>query len=216
MFSLESFCKKHKTDTTEVAISGRKYKILLPADPFKLIDRSDVFHEFPMWAKIWRASWVLASSLAEMPVDPSKKFMEIGAGVGLVSIAAACCGHRITMSERNTDALQFARANAVINGCPHLTILELDWNHPQLTDRFDYIVASEVTYKKDNLQALLALFQRYLRPGGEVIIAGEMRRQSKDLYKRLKTIFSIRVQKIILRSDYEAISIFLFRMTLRE
>jgi predicted nicotinamide N-methyase len=214
MFSLESFHKEHETDTIEVAVNGRNYQILLPRYLFKFINPHDVFHEFPLWAKIWQASWVLAGYLSDMPVEAGKKFLEIGAGVGLVSIVAACCGHRITMTERNPDALQFARANAFVNGCPDVTIMELDWNHPQLPGQFDYIVASEVSYKREDLQPLLGLFKHYLKPGGEVIIAGEMRRLSKDFYKELETIFKIRVQKKILRSDSEEIRVFLFRMTL--
>lgn len=214
MFSLESFHKENETDTTELVVNGREYQILLPKYLFKFINRHDVLHEFPLWAKIWQASWVLAGFLAEMPVKTEKKFLEIGAGVGLVSIVAASCGHRITMTERNPDALQFARANAIINACPHLTILELDWNHPQLPDSYDYIVASEVTYKTEDLQPLLRLFKNCLQPDGEVILAGEMRRLSRDFYKELETIFDIRVQKKVLRSDSEEIDIFIFRMTL--
>jgi len=156
---------------------------------------------------------VLAGYLAEMPVQADQKILEIGSGVGLVSIAAAAFGHNITMTESNPDALRFARANAFINGCPGLPILELDWNRPHLPDLFDYIVASEVTYKKEDLQPLVRLFKSCLKPHGEVIIAGEMRRVSKDFYQNLETEFNIKVLKKILRSATEQIAVFLFRMT---
>jgi predicted nicotinamide N-methyase len=216
MFSLESFRKEHETDTVEVVVSGRKFEILLPKNLLKFIDAHDVLHEFPLWAKIWQASWVLAGYLAEMPVAAGKRFLEIGAGVGLVSIVAACSGHRITMTELNPDALQFARANALINGCPNLKILALDWNRPRLQNQFDYIVASEISYRKEDLQPLLGLFKNYLKPGGEVILAGEMRGLSKEFYRSLETVFQIRVQKKILRSGSETTNIFLFRMALKD
>jgi predicted nicotinamide N-methyase len=166
-----------------------------------------------LWAKIWPASWVLAGYLAEMPVASAKKIIEIGAGTGLVSIVAASFGHDITLTESNPDALQFARANALVNGCPQLPIRQLDWNRPQLKGRVDYIVASEVTYKKDDLPPLLSLFKHCLSPDGEVLLAGEMRRVSKEFYQQLETDFKIRVQKKILRSSDEKIAIFLLRMT---
>ena len=216
MFSLESFHKDHETDTIEVVVSGRKFEILLPNNLLKFINTHDILHEFPLWAKIWQASWVLAGYLAEMPVAAEKRFLEIGAGVGLVSIVAACSGHHITMTEINPDALQFARANAFINGCPDLKILELDWNRPRLQNQFDYIVASEISYRKEDLQPLLGLFKNNLKPGGEVILAGEMRRLSKEFYRSLETVFKIRVQKKILRSGNEETNIFLFRMTLKD
>jgi len=213
MFSMESFYKAYETDTTDLVINGRKFQILLPQDIAGFIDSQDVFHEFPLWAKIWQASWVLAGYLAEMPVQADKNILEIGSGVGLVSIAAAAFGHNITMTESNPDALRFARANAFINGCPQLPILELDWNRPHLPYLFDYIVASEVTYKKEDLQPLVRLFKSCLKPDGEVILAGEMRRVSKDFYQQLETEFNIRVLKKILRSATEQIAVFLFRMT---
>jgi predicted nicotinamide N-methyase len=168
-----------------------------------------------VWAKIWYAAWVLADHLAAMPVESKKQFLELGAGVGLVSIVAASFGHRITMSEYNDDALQFARANAHINDCPGLPVVELDWNRPQLPGRFDYIVASEVIYKKEDCRPLMKLLKAGLKPDGEVILVGEMRKSSMDFYKELTNLFNIIVQKKVLRSDDEEISIYLFRMTLK-
>ncbi len=213
MFSLESFHKEYETTPNELVINGRKFQVLLPKDLTRFINIQDVFHEFPLWAKIWPASWVLAGYLAEMPVASTKKIIEIGAGTGLVSIVAASFGHNVTLTESNPEALQFARANALVNGCPQLPIRELDWNRPQLKDRVDYIVASEVTYKKDDLQPLLSLFKHCLNPDGEVFLAGEMRRVSKDFYQQLETGFKIRAQKKILRSSGEEFAVFLLRMT---
>jgi predicted nicotinamide N-methyase len=213
MFSLESFYRQYDTDTTELVISGRKFQILLPKDLTGFINPDDVFHEFPLWAKIWQASWVLAGYLADMAAAAEKSWLEIGAGVGLVSIVAASFGHRITMTEFNPDALQFAHANAVINGCSRLPIRRLDWNRPRLAEVFDYIVASEVTYKKEHVTSLVRLFKSYLKPGGMVYLAGEMRRVSRDFYQQLEADFDIRVQKKILRSAGEETAVFLFQMT---
>ena len=215
MFSLESFLDKYETDTTEVAVNGRKFQILLPKHLFEFVNPHDVLHEFPLWVKIWPASWVLAGYLAEIPVDAQKRFLEIGAGAGLVSIVACSWGHRVTMTECNADALLFARANAHINNCPRLPIMELDWRHPRLEGKFDCIVGSEVFYKKEELQPLLALFKTYLKPGGQIILAAEMRRMSKEFYKALAAEFDIRVHKKVLRSENEQIHIFLFRMSSR-
>ncbi len=215
MFSLKSFYKEYETEATEVVVNDRKFEILLPKFLTGLINTHDVFHEFPLWAKIWHASWALADYLAGMPVEAKKKFLELGAGVGLVSIAAASFGHRITMSDHNYDALQFARANALINECPQLPIVDLDWKRPQSPGRFDYIVASEVTYKKEYCEPLVKLLKDCLKPDGEVILAAEMRKSSMDFYKALETGFDIRVQKKVLRSDNEEIKIYLFRMTLK-
>ena len=72
-----------------------------------------------------------------------------------------------------------------------------------------------MSYKKEDIQPLMMLFKNSLKIGGEVILAGEMRKLSNDFYEMLETFFDIRVFKKILRSDSEEIKIFLFRMTLK-
>jgi hypothetical protein len=59
------------------------------------------------------------------------------------------------------------------------------------------------------------LLKACLKPDGEVILAGEMRKSSMDFYKELENRFNIRVQKKILRSDNKEVNIYLFRMTLK-
>lgn len=216
MFSLESFHKAYQTETNEVVLRGHKFQMLLPKSLEGFINPQDVFHDFPLWAKIWPASWILADYLAGLPVQNRKQFLELGAGIGLVSIAAAFFGHRITLSEHNYDALQFAHANALNNGCPRLPIIDLDWSRPRLSGRYDYIVASEVTYRKEDCRPLLTLIKSSLKPGGEAILAGEMRKSSMDFYRELETAFHIGVQKKSLQSDDGKILIYLFKMSLKD
>jgi predicted nicotinamide N-methyase len=216
MFSLETFYKKYDTIAHELVISDRKFKIMLPRDLTGFINAEDVLQEFPLWAKIWPASWVLADFLARTPAAPDKKYVEIGAGAGLVSIVAATFGHSITLTDANPDALNFARANAIINGCPDLPVMSLDWNRPHIKDVVDYIVASEVTYRKADWQPLLNLFKKSLRPDGQVVLTGDISRVGMDFYRQLEADFKIRLQKKKLRADEEEIAIFLCRLTLED
>ena len=212
MFSLEAFHREYETEATEIVVSGRTFSILLPKDLERFINPTDVFHDFPLWAKIWKASWVLSGYLADIAPDNGKRFLEIGAGVGLVSIVAATFGHQITMTENNPDALNFAKANAHLNHCSSLPILKLDWHLPQLKGKFETIVASEITYKVEDFVPLIRLFRSYLQVGGEIILASEMRKNVKDLFNLLKNNFDIRVEKKSLRSQTETTRILLFRM----
>ena len=212
MFSIEAFYQEYETETTEIVINAKKFNILLPKYLDRFINPIDVLHDFPLWAKIWKASWVLSGYLADLPLAPDKRFLEIGAGVGLVSIVAASFGHHITMTEYDPDALNFAHANAHLNNCPDLPIRKLDWHRPQLNGKFDTIVASEVTYKHTDFSALIQLFKSYLQPGGEIILASEMRKTGKDLFNFLKSDFDIKIEKKILRSETAATQIVLFKM----
>ncbi|MGD8990274.1 MAG: methyltransferase [Desulfobacterales bacterium] len=212
MFSIEEFYKTYETETTDIVVNDRTFNLVLPKCLFRFINPHDVFDDFPLWAKIWRASWVLAAHLAGMAVDPNKQLLEIGAGVGLVSVVAATAGHRITLSEYNSDALNFARANAHRNNCTDLPILQLDWLQPRLKNRFDWIVGSEVAYKKVYLDALLQLFKSHLKPDGEIILAWEIRKSGQNLFEFFHAHFDIVVSKKTLRSETATYRIMLMKM----
>lgn len=216
MFSIEDFYKEYETETTEVAINGKKFSILLPKYLYRFINPIDVFHDFPLWAKLWKASWVLSAYLADMPVNINNRLLEIGAGVGLVSIVAATFGHPITMSEYNPDALKFAHANACLNNCPDLPIMKLDWQRCRLMDQFDIIVASEVTYNEEDFSPLIRLFRANLKPGGEIILTSEIRQSGKDLFNLFKSDFDITVEKKTLRSETANIPIVLLKMRFKK
>jgi hypothetical protein len=67
MFSIEQFYQAYETQAVELAINGRKFSILLPRYLDQFINPADVPHDFPLWAKIWKASWVLSGFLADLP-----------------------------------------------------------------------------------------------------------------------------------------------------
>ena len=212
MFSLESFHDQYQTEVTEIVVAGRKYQILLPRDLDNFINPEDVLDDFPLWAKLWKASWILADFLAQRKVNPAERLLEIGGGLGLVSIVGFACGHRVTLTEYNPHALQFAKANAHLNNCAQLPVVSLDWYQPNLTGSFDTILASEVIYKSQDFAPLLNLFQSYLAPSGEIILASEMRKTSGEFYQFFQSEFDISILKKVLRSENEETTVTLFRL----
>jgi len=206
MFSMSAFHQEYETDVSPLAIGERRFQFFVPKslDPF--LNPEDVFSEFPLWSKIWEASIVLAHHVENMPVDPQKHLLEIGCGIGLVGIVAASCGHRVSMTEYNRDALNFARANARVNHTSESFvpgIVEMAWTKPVLEGRFDMILGSEVIYKEEYFEPLLRLFRRYLKPDGEIILAEGLRKTSMEFFKRMSDICDVKARKRILRSKGE-------------
>jgi predicted nicotinamide N-methyase len=212
MFSLESFYDRYPTEATEIAVAGRTYQMLLPRDLDNLVNPQDVLDDFPLWAKLWKASWVLADLLAQKRVNPDDQLLEIGGGLGLVSIVGFACGHRITMTEYDSHALEFARANAYLNNCARLPVVGLDWNRPELAGSFNTILASEVVYRSQDFTPLLNLFQTYLAPAGEIILASEMRKTTGAFYEFFSSFFEITALKKVLRSEDEETVVILFKL----
>ena len=212
MFSIETFHQTYKTESSPATINGKTITILRPVSIDQFVDNGDIMNNFPLWSKLWESAWVLANHLSSLPVEPQKTILEIGCGLGLVGIAAAMAGHRVTMSEYNADALNFARANAAINGLPEIAIEHLDWRDPQLTGRFDTIVGSDTVYDAESIGILEALFDRYLLPGGTVILADRVRRTSVFFWERMQKKYDVRAKRHVIHSDDDEIHVVLFRL----
>ncbi len=216
MFSIKSFHEQYETDESQVAVNGRPFRLLVPRTIEAYIDPEDPTHRFPLWAKIWEASLILADYMARQNPDPEQRVLEIGSGLGVVGIAASAFGHRITATEYNADALAFTRANALLNECSTLDIVPLDWHKPDLTGKFHRIIGSDVVYKEADFEPLKHLFETFLEPAGEIILASGMRKTDMIFFGEMQKYFTIKVQKKTLRSDDNAKDILLCLMTPRK
>jgi 2-polyprenyl-3-methyl-5-hydroxy-6-metoxy-1,4-benzoquinol methylase len=201
-----------ETEEKTVVIRGRKFTLLTPKFIEEYIDSQDPLHDFPLWAKAWEASWVVADFLAGLPAEPGKRLLEIGCGLGLVGVVAASFGHKVVMTEHNPDAIEFARANAEMNHCADMEIMDLDWTSPGLYGRFDYIVGSEVVYHERDFEPLRNLFDRLLKPEGEVILCEGIRRTSLDFFKEMQRYFSLKAQQKSIRSPEKTVLVIFCRM----
>jgi SAM-dependent methyltransferase len=216
MISSSSFEDTYETETNDIAICGRRFRFLTPRNLEPFLDPVDIFHNFPLWAKIWEASSVLATYLAGLPPDPSKRMLEIGCGIGVTGIVASSFGHRVTLAETNPHALAFAEANAKLNGCREIEIRQLDWNRPFLPMRFDYIVGSEVIYRKSDIESILNLFKSFLLPSGNVYLAEGVRETGVDFWHQMEPHFMIQAKRFTLRSDDHAETVLLFHLTAKK
>ena len=212
MFSLEQFHRTYETVTIPIKINGYSFNIYSPASIDRFIDEANPTRNFPLWAKVWEASIVLATYLSGIEPDTSQNMLEIGCGLGLAGIASARTGHRITMTEVAPDALNFAKANALSNGYPDLPIHRLDWNVPELDGRFDCIIGSETVYRNEDIDILDALFERYLTPGGQILLAESVRSTGIAFWERMQPRFHIQARRHTLRSDGDEQSVVLFRL----
>ncbi len=218
-FSLETFLRQYETDTSELVIKNRRFQFFVPKSLEKFLDADDMFHDFPLWAKIWEASIVLSNHLSTLPVDPEKRILEIGCGLGVVGATAAAFGHRITLTEYHPDALNFARANVCANlpsnHAPTPEIRRLDWNSPRVKGPYDVIVGSEVIYKETDFQPILRLFDNYLHSSGKIILAEGVRKTSMEFFNQMSDRFDISARKMTLRSKGGAFPVILAEMRLK-
>jgi 2-polyprenyl-3-methyl-5-hydroxy-6-metoxy-1,4-benzoquinol methylase len=136
--------------------------------------------------------------------------MEIGAGIGVVGIYAALCGHNVTITDMNDDALLFARAGALLNKCPQVEVRKLDWARPDLPYRYDVIVGSEVIYDRENYPVLVNFLRQALEPNGVIFLAKNARLPTPKFLPELTKHFMFKEKTHSIRSEGETQQITLY------
>lgn len=162
-----------------VAVGGRRLRIVRPRSAEDLIDEEEfaVDERLPYWAELWPSGRVLADRLEAADLD-GLRVVELGAGIGIPSIAAALGGADVLATDWYEPSLLFADENARRLDVPLATML-VDWRDPPpaLLDggRFDLVVAADVLYEARNAEPLAALLPRLVAAGGEAWIADPRR-----------------------------------------
>ncbi len=215
MDDIKSFKAGYDTENAPVKIRGRSFSFFVPRTIERFINQDDVLQGFPLWAKVWEASLVLADHLASRNPVKGHRILEIGAGMGIVGIIAASFGHHVIVTEHNPDALNFARANALVNKdgmTGALKIAPLDWHSPRIEGRFELLVGSEVVYSKRDFVSLERLFDTCLTPEGEIILVEGVRETSMEFFKQMTLTYKISAKRQVLRSGDKVIPLVMASM----
>jgi predicted nicotinamide N-methyase len=115
----------------------------------------------PYWSVLWRSGVALARELDWMALD-GLRFVELGCGLALPSIAAARAGARVLATDACPEALTLLQRNAELNGVAVETAT-VDWADPDdLIERgpFDAALAADALYERPSVHLLLGLLPR--------------------------------------------------------
>jgi predicted nicotinamide N-methyase len=191
--------------TTNVSLAGETIVLEKPRNPDDLISEAEFAHDerLPYWADLWPASVVLSdhllterrllgdapSSAASEASDapPTRpRALELGCGIGLVTIAAMRAGYDVVATDYYEDALLFAARNAWrANGHEPETRM-VDWRAlPDNLGAFDLILAADVLYERPHAMLISALIARALAPEGRALIADQGRVALQDFLDAL-------------------------------
>ena len=175
-----------------VAIGPHVFRLHTPTDPDEVLAQIEsataaTQPEFadPYWAKLWPAAPLLAGAIVCNPLPKGTRVLELGCGSGLVGIAALACGLDVTFSDYVPLAVELAVHNAARNGFLNAKGMVLDWRQPR-EERFDFLVAADVTYDRQNLGPLLEVVERMLVAGGEAWFGDAGRSPVEDFCRMAK------------------------------
>jgi ETFB lysine methyltransferase len=161
------------TATVGVNVADQSFSILKPRNPDDLISEADYVRDerLPYWADVWPSSLILATRLANEPGD-GRALLELGCGLGIVSISAMRAGFAVMATDYYEDALRFTRANAWRNLRREPSVRMIDWRAlPANLGSYDMIVAADVLYEMSYAQLVADALASALAPGGTAIIA---------------------------------------------
>ena len=180
--------KQFDVVSTELPLGGRLVTIHHPRNADELIDE-DAFavdERLPYWADVWPSARVLAEHIVAMPVD-DRRFMELGCGAGLVSVAAAMAGFEVTATDYYEEALRFTALNVLVNTGLLIETREADWRRfPHDIGRFEIVVASDVLYEREYADLIASVLDRTLTGRGSAIVADPGRLAAPDFVEQCK------------------------------
>ena len=172
---LETLRQRFPLATTKISIADWQFELHRPANPDDLISDLEFDRDgrLPYWAELWPSATALAHRIATFAAEPGngRRLLELGCGLGLVSLAAIRAGFEVVSTDYYEEALAFTELNARHNGLVPPATRLVDWRRfPEDLGRFDLVVASDVLFEKPNIPLIAAAFSRTLAPGGRGLL----------------------------------------------
>jgi len=96
--------------------------------------------------------------------------IDLGCGLGLVGLAAAARGARVTFLDWEPRALAIVAASVETAGVADCSYVTADWRDATLGS-FDAVLGADILYESRNVHAVADFLARHLSPAGEAFIA---------------------------------------------
>ncbi|HEV3021509.1 MAG TPA: class I SAM-dependent methyltransferase [Pirellulales bacterium] len=175
---------------TELVVAGRRYELLRPRSVNELICEEDFALDgrIPYWADCWPSSRVLAERIARER-GRGRRLLELGCGIGLVSLVAAQAGFDVLATDYYAAALEFTAANAQRHDLHGVDTRLVDWRSlPDDLETFDVVAASDVLYEAPQAALVAAALASTLAPQGLGLLSDPGRRTAEAFVERCASL----------------------------
>lgn len=163
-----------------VLVEGRAFLIDRPVESDAMLDHPAMRQalaedHMPYWADLWPAARMLAKWIMRQAWPPGLRALEVGCGLGLAGLAALARGLHVTFSDYDATAVEFACANARLNGFTDFDGMQMDWRRPPDGVTYPVVLASDLIYQASNVEPLVGLIKRVLAPAGVCLLTDQDR-----------------------------------------
>ena len=149
-----------------LTLGGHTVRLLRPRSGDALLDEvlaedDPADDRLPFWAELWPSGSALAAAVAELDLT-GRRVLELGCGLGLVSVAAAVVGADVVAADQSAEAIAFTTANADRNGVAVRTVrCAFEQPGPVLAGApWDLVLAADVLYEPKTVPTLVDLLPR--------------------------------------------------------
>lgn len=155
----------------QVEVGNRTLSLAVPNDPELLLELPETLAEhelneyIPYWAWLWPAANDMANWVALHIWPDDIEALELGSGMGLVGLAGAAVGLKMTISDYREEAVTVVRSNLIRNGLV-ADVSTIDWHKPP-TRQWPLILACDVLYEVINHVAIINFVNSALTTDGE-------------------------------------------------
>jgi predicted nicotinamide N-methyase len=181
-----------------IDLAGCPVTLVRPASADELIDE-EAFDEdefLPYWAELWPSGVALARAVAALDLR-GVRVLELGAGLGLPSLAAALGGAHVLATDWADEAVELLRLNASRNALGAgrnrigLRAQRVRWDMPEpLIDAAPWplVLGADLLYERRNADRLLELLPRL---GADVLLADPGRPFAKGFLERASVAWTV-------------------------
>jgi predicted nicotinamide N-methyase len=187
-----------------LVLGGRPTRLLRPRSGDALLDEvlaedDPADDRLPFWAELWPSGSALAAEVAGLDLT-GRRVLELGCGLGLVSVAAAGAGADVLAADQSAEAIAFTTVNAERNGVAVRTVrCAFERPEPLLAGApWDLVVAADVLYEPKTVPVLVDLLPRL---GPAVWVADPGRPREPEFLRGVDVSGWRRVSRIVTPND---------------
>ena len=175
------------TQVETFGVAGIPVRLVTVRDLERHVDRDRLLHDEsvvpPYWALVWGGAKAMAEHLASRVPCEGRRVLDVGCGLGLVSLVAAARGGQVTAIDREAAPIEFLQASAALNGL-QIETLTGDVTTP-LERRFDLVLAADLLYERAEFDRLAAALAALVAPRGTLLVADPQRVDTAAFHRAL-------------------------------
>lgn len=141
---------------------------------------------FPYWTKIWPAAIALTQFLLQNTFYiQNKKLLELAAGLGLPSIAAARFAQTVCCSDYLEEAVAVMQQSINHRQLNNVTCTVINWEQLPQDLEADVLLLSDINYDPAAFNILYKVLAHFISKGTVVLLSTPQRLASKPFIERL-------------------------------